>query len=261
MEGDYLKNWFYYIVTFSLLFLTSISVYAGIEPSLVMYLPLDENSGNVSKDLSPFGNHAVLKGKASWAVGKFNSCIQIVNGCWLEVKDADSLDLTKAMTINCWVLIKGMTAEHQSAVEKGDSWEAGEYNLLPCYNPDSVLLQMNDLPEECDDEALGGKVNDGEWHHIAGTWDGKVIKTFVDGKETSRLNCAGELSANNKPLYIGARGGNQRFMNGLIDEIKVYNRALTDAEIKQDMDNPSANLAVNDDGKLSVTWGKVKSKY
>lgn len=255
-----MRIWFVSIVVLCFLVLFAFSVYAGVDPTLVMYLPLDENNGNTASDLSPLGNHAVLKGKSAWTNGKYNSGIEIVSGGWMEVKDSDSLDLTKAMTINCWVLIKGMTAEHQSAVEKGDAWEAGEYNLLPCYNPDSVLLQMNDLPEGCDDEALGGKVNDGQWHHIAGTWDGKAIKTFVDGKETSKLDCAGELEKNSKPLYIGARGGSSRWMNGLIDEIKMYNRALNEAEIKQDMDNPTANLAVNADGKSAVTWGKVKSK-
>lgn len=254
-----MKIWFFNLL--ALCFLMVCSAYAGVDPSLVMYLPLDENSGNTAKDLSPFKNDAVLKGKPAWVAGKYNSCIQIATGNWLEVKDSDSLDLTTAITINCWVLIKGMTAEHQSAVEKGDAWKAGEYNLLPCYNPDSVLLQMNDLPDSCDDEATGGKVNDGEWHHIAGTWDGKVIRTYIDGKKSSELACSGTLEKNSDPLYIGARGGNQRWMNGLIDEIKVYNRALSEAEIKTDKNDPTANLAVKVDGKSAITWGKIKTNF
>lgn len=248
-----------FLLTFVCSFLIINHAFGGADESLVLYLPLDENSGNIARDLSPKQNHAELKGKAKWAPGKYGSCIEITAGAWLEVPNSPSLQITKALTINCWVLIRGMTGEHQSAVEKGDSWEVGEYNLLPCYNPDSVLLQMNDLPEECDDEALGGKVNDGQWHFIAGTWDGKVIRTFIDGKESSKLACAGELGINNDPLFIGSRGGTQRFMNGFIDEIKVYNRALSEEELKRDMVDPAANLAVSAFGKIASTWGHLKS--
>ncbi len=244
-----------------LLFLFPFSALGQLDPTLVLYLSMDENTGNIARDLSPFKNDAVFKGKPKWVQGKYGSGIELGTGNWLEVKDHPSLDMTTSLTINCWVLIKGMTGEHQSAVEKGDAWEVGEYNLLPCYNPDSVLLQMNDLPEECDDEALGGKVNDGLWHFIAGTWDGKVIRTFIDGKESSKLACAGSLGTNDDPLFIGCRGGTQRWLNGLIDEIKVYNRALSEEEIKRDMENPAANLSVTIYGKASATWGMLKSTY
>jgi len=230
------------------------------DTTIMLYLPLDENQGKVAIDLSAYKNDATLKGNAKWTPGKYGSGIDIATGNWLEVRDSDSLDLTEAMTINCWVLIRGLTGDHQSAVEKGAAWAAGEYNLLPCYNPDSVLLQMNDLPDGCDDEALGGKVNDGSWHFIAGTWDGKVIKTYVDGKETSNLACAGTLMTNNDPLYIGSRGGSARWMNGLIDEIKMYNRALSANELKIDMEDPTANLVVKETGKLAATWGSLKAK-
>jgi len=250
-------------LSFSLCFLIGLafSVYAQVDSSLVMYLPLDENNGNVANDLSKYKNNAVLKGKPAWVPGKYNSGVQISANNWLEVKDADSLDLTDGITINCWVLINGLTGDHQSAVEKGTVWGPGEYNLLPCYNPESVLLQMNDLPDNCDDEALGGKVDDKEWHHIAGMYDGKMIRIYIDGKESASLACSGELEKNTDPLFIGCRAGSSRWMNGLIDEIKVYNRALSADEIKKDMDDPSANLAVDSKNKLAATWGSIKSKF
>jgi len=255
-----LKIWFLFFA-FCLFLGLPFSLYsAGLDPSLVMYLPLDENTGKIAKDLSPFKNDAEFKGKPTWVQGKYNSGVLLGIGNWLEVKDADSLDLTDGITINCWVLIKSLTGDHQSAVEKGAAWGPGEYNLLPVYSG-NVLLQMNDLPDECDDEAIGGKVDDGLWHHIAGTFNGKVIKTYIDGKESSSLSCVGSLDKNSDPLFIGCRGGSSRWMDGVIDEIKIYNRALTADEIKKDMEDPKANLSVNVNGKLSVTWGKLKTKY
>jgi hypothetical protein len=144
-------------------------------------------------------------------------------------------------------------------VEKGAAWAVGEYNLLPVYSG-SILLQINDLPDECDDEAIGGSVVDQEWHFITGAWDGKTIIVYIDAEESKAMPCKGKLGTNNESLYIGCRGGSQRWMNGFIDEIKIYNRALSVDEIKIDMEDPTANLAVDVVDKLAVTWGNLKAK-
>jgi len=236
-----------------------LSSYAkAIDPSLVLYLPLDENEGQIAGDVTEYKNDAVFKGKAKWAPGKFNSGVELGAGNYLEVKDSDSLDMTDALTISCWVKIMALTGDHQSGVEKGAAWGIGEYNLLPEYSG-GVLLQMFDLPEACNDEAIGGSVADGEWHFITGTWDGKTIVVYIDAKESRRLPCEGTLGTNNDPLYIGCRGGGQRWFNGFIDEIEIYNRALNVDEIEMDMEDPRANLAVDAVGKLAVTWGNIKA--
>ena len=115
------------------------------------------------------------------------------------------------------------------------------------------------MPENCDDENIGGNILDGEWHFLAGTWDGKTIKLYIDGELSSELECAGKLVPNNDPLYIGARGGTQRFLNGAMDEIKMYNYALTEGELRDDMENPLL-LAVDPKGKLTTTWAHLKNR-
>lgn len=239
-----------------------LSVYCiqAMDPSLVLYLPLDENDGKIAADFSDYKNDAALKGNPKWVPGKFNSGIEVNTGNYLEVKDSDSLDLTDAMTISCWVKILGLTADHQSGVEKGASWSAGEYNLLPVYSG-GVLLQMNDLPDGCDDETIGGPVSDGGWYFITGTWDGKTITIYINGEESRKLPCEGKLEKNADSLFIGCRGGSGRWMVGILDEIKVYNRALTVEEIRDDMENPGRNLAVNAAGRLAVTWGSLKERH
>jgi len=73
------------------------------------------------------------------------------------------------------------------------------------------------------------------------------------------MECAGTLGTNDDPLYIGARGGTVRFVTGALDEIKVYNYALSEAEIQKDMDDPAGSSAVKPVDKLAVTWGTIKS--
>ena len=230
------------------------------DPSMVLYLPMDENEGDTAYDLSEYNNDATLKGKAKWTTGKFESGVELGTSNYLEVKDSDSLDLTDALTISCWIKIMGVTGDHQSGIEKGAAWASGEYNLLPEYGG-GVILQMFDLPEACNDDAIAGSVVDQEWHYITGAWDGKTIMIYIDGEESRTMACKGKLGTNNDSLYIGCRGGSQRWVNGFIDEIKIYNRALSVDEIKVDMETPRANLAVDTIDKLAVTWGNLKAGF
>ena len=230
------------------------------DPSMVLYLPMDENEGDTAQDFSDYNNNATLKGKAKWAPGKFGSGVELGTSNYLEVKDSDTLDITDALTISCWVKIMGVTGDHQSGIEKGAAWISGEYNLLPEYGG-GVILQMFDLPEACNDEAIAGSVVDQEWHYITGTWDGKTIIVYIDGEESKTLPCKGTLGTNNDPLYIGCRGGGGRWVNGFIDEIKIYNRALSVDEIKMDMETSAADLAVDIVSKLAVTWGNLKAEF
>lgn len=231
------------------------------DKSVVLYLPFDENKGNVTKDISGNGNDAEFRGKPKWApAGKFGSAIEFGTGNFLEVKNHPSLQLTTAMTIEIWSKILGDTGDNQSGVEKEPAWLTGEYNLLPVY-AGGILLQIFDLPEPCNDEAIGpSAILDKDWHFVVGTWDGKIIKMYLDGKKTNELPCVGALQKGNGFLYIGCRGGAGRWVNGFLDEVKMYNRALTEKEIRADMDDPRGNMAVDPRHKLATSWGMIKAR-
>ena len=230
-------------------------LFDGVADEMVLYLSFDEGAGKVAKDLSPFGHEATFKGKPKWIDGVFGKALEFDAKTSGEIPDHASLDITDALTIETWALVKGGEAI-QSAVEKGRAWVSGEYNLAALYNGGSIL-QFFDLPEVCNDDNIGPSIQDGEWHFLVGTWDGKTIKLYIDGKLESEMPCKGKLSPNNDPLFIGARGGSGRFLTGALDEIKMYNYALTREEILNDMKDP-APKAVDSQGKLATTWGTIK---
>ena len=234
---------------------------AGVDPTIVLYLPFEEQSGKIAKDLSQFGHKAEFRKKTAWAKGKHGGGIELGLENWLEVKDHDSLDLTNKMTIMFWSKLMSATGEVQSGVEKEPAWQAGEYNLLPEYNG-GILLQANDWPDECDDEAIGfPSTIDKKWHHCAGTFNGKEIKIYGDGKLRETLPCKGAVEKGSGNLYIGGRGGAGRWIDGFLDEIKMYNRVLTEAEILEDMNNPMHNLSVSPADKVATTWGLLKTQH
>lgn len=225
---------------------------------LVLHLSFDEGSGQVANDISSFKGVCALKGSPKWIDGKYGKALELDGKTWGEVPDADHLDL-QSMTIETWVIMYGGGEGIQSAVEKGSAWIDGEYNLAPLYNGGSIL-QIKDLPADCADQNIGSNIQDNKWHFLAGTWDGSTIKLYIDGKLDKEMPCAGTLLTNTEPLFIGARGGSQRFLIGALDEIKVYNYALTLDELVKDMENPHHTTAVNSANKLAVTWSSIKSK-
>lgn len=250
---------------YSMFFLLVISAFLMIPLSgesaqdLVLYLSFDNDSGNAATDQSSFNNGATFQGNPQWISGKFGQALQFDGQTWGEVPDDPSLDLTDAMTIEVWALVEPGGEAIQSAVEKGDSWKDGEYNLAALYNGGS-LLQAHDLPADCADTNVGSSIQDGEWHFLAGTWDGSAIKLYIDGAPDAETPCAGTLLTNDDPLFIGARGGTGRFLTGALDEIKIYNYALDGDMILRDMDNPNPT-AVDAKGKLAATWGAIKASF
>ena len=76
--------------------------------------------------------------------------------------------------------------------------------------------------------------NDGNWHHIVGTFNGTVWKIYGDGSLDVSLEDACTLESSDYPLYIGARDYNYSFYGGSIDDVRIYNTALSSSQIKQE---------------------------
>ncbi len=77
-------------------------------------------------------------------------------------------------------------------------------------------------------------VNDGQWHHAAGVYNGTNIFLYVDGTLDTALPSTGSIAQNNYPVAIGANAnppGVVYYFNGMVDEVSIYNRALSSNEI------------------------------
>ena len=242
-----------------LLCLFSVTAESGTDKSLLFYFMFDEGGGGTAKDATAYGNDGIIKGDPEWVDGKFGKALELDGtGDTIEIPHNAGLNITTAVTMEMWIKAAESGGDgNQAGIEKG-GWEIGEYSLYPVYGG-NTLAQFNDLPDGCDDEKIGPSIRNGNWRHLAGVWDGANILLYIDGEVVISGKCEGELGTNVKSVYIGSRNGGERFLIAAVDEVRLYNRALTEEEIKTDME--TSGLSVSPAEKMAICWGEVKDEY
>ena len=78
----------------------------------------------------------------------------------------------------------------------------------------------------------------GSWTHVALTYDGSLLVLYVNGVQVASTAVSGLIQASSSPLWIGGNQPYGEYFKGLIDDVRVYNRALSQAEIQADMATP-----------------------
>ncbi len=202
--------------------------------SLVGLWKLDETSGSTVKD-SAGDNNGTLIGNPRWQpeAGKVNGALMFGGkGTYINIGRDSDFDITDQITVSAWIKVNKFDQEWQSIIAKGDT----AWRVQRNQNEDSLEFACSGLkiPSGTPWGNLYGKrsVNDGQWHHVAGIYDGKKMYLIIDGEVDSSQPASGRINTNNAPVYIGNNAEqNARFWNGLIDDVRVYNYALTKEEV------------------------------
>lgn len=238
------------------LLVTGIAVKAAVLEGMVMFLPFDEGSGDKVKDLSGNGNDGTIN-KATWVkAGRIGSALLFSGSGYVEVAHSKSLSITDAITVMAWTNLTVGGSGEQAVVSKGQ-WAANDLPYEFTETPSGVIFwQMYDSGGR--DGCQPGTPPAGEWHHVAGTYDGKVFKGYVDGKLGSEWGYIGKMPENTASVTIGMRSKSKDCLfNGMIDEVAIFNRALSEDEVKGAMGG--IETAVEHEGKLATCWGNIKN--
>lgn len=206
----------------------------NITSGLVNYWSFDENSGLSAGD-SIGGANGVFPGGAgnpTWIAGKINSGLSFNGSNWLDLFTNTSAGAS-AMTVSAWVYRTGSGC---ILYDSDDDTTSGFW-----FGLDNDNIWMNVVGSTGDVDYRGGSIPLSEWMHIAATWDGSIgvagTHLYVNGYETLNLvknaNGSGTHLANSSSTrYIGDGGGGANGkLSGIIDDLRVYNRALTPTEI------------------------------
>ena len=250
--------------TFALVMVLSIFVLAVVaqaaDESLVLYLKLDEGSGDVAGDSSMYGNDGTLRGPV-WTEGKYDSGLLFDGTTDVEVPDAEVLHLTEAATIAAWVKVSPDQEGWARIVDKSVHPNSG-YDLA--LNADTKVYRCEFFVDGATYAADGETpLNDETWHHVAVTFDNanQEFRGYVDGIAEIAVSGAPDgtpMNPNDVPLHLGLySGGNHHFI-GVMDEVAVFSRAISAEEVVMLMEGDLVTTVAPVEN-LTITWGAVKS--
>jgi hypothetical protein len=210
----------------------SATVAAAPPPTgLVAGYGFDENSGTAVVDSSGNANNGTT-GTATWAAGKFGSALSF-NGTSsrVTVPDSNTLDLTRASTIEAWVRPTALSG--WATVVLKERTGGIVYSL---YANNAGNVPVGQLWTGAERDAAGtSKLALNVWTHLAASWDGATLRLYLNGTEAGSVAVGSTLAASTGPLSIGGNGIWGEYFKGLIDEVRVYDRALSAVEIQSDM--------------------------
>ena len=207
--------------------------YTGVQGSsgLVGYWNFDEGSGAVAHDSSGNGYNAAVSG-AAWVAGESNTALSFNSSSSVAVTPA--IPLANSFSVALWVnpattrqtpFARLMETHYDGGFYLGTDQSGSRYQFI--VNTGSGATGGCGAPFGC---ALGGVVAGG-WHSVIATFDGATARLYVDGTQVGSDTFTAPANTS-FPLYLGQYyGGNGYGWNGAMDEVRLYNRTLTAAEI------------------------------
>jgi hypothetical protein len=227
-------------------------------PDPVVYLRFNEGTGTVAYDETSNNNDGTISGP-SWinrSSGKalyFHGGGQWFNGDCVTVPHSSSLVIGNSFTVEAW--IDSVGSDHYGAIvdkhRRVGSADEG-FTLYICGGKPRFSLYRPGVSKN-----IYGTTNvrGNRAHHIAGTWDGDSLRIYVNAKLENTVGWANSMASSAANLGIGKRlsgwGGYLPFP-GVIDEVKLYTRALSQSEIKSDFYDCFIVGDANGDGVVNV---------
>jgi subtilisin family serine protease len=239
----------------------------------ISHWKFDESDGNTAYD-SVGTNHGTLVNGPVWTTGQIDGALSF-DGVddYVKIPDSNSLDVTSQATLCAWIYTTSLTAG-QGIV--------GRWNYSSSPSKESILLEARG---DVDDRIRFNISTDGgiptetvvasqqkfvanTWYHVAGTYDGVRMRLYINGQEDNSTPKSGNIFTSDSEWNIGAFNyGGVAYFEGTIDDVRIYDRALSAAEILQLYQkglsrkafNPNpADGATRVDPNTSLSWSAGK---
>jgi len=245
-----------YLVSFVLVLGLAISVAEGADPSLIAWWTFDEGAGTVVGDSSGNGHDGTfVNGDPAWVEGIHGNAVQLVGPTLIEIPPLD-VELTEA-TMAGWIKPNGSQPEWSSFIMTRDPGLATGFNVLGF----QLAYHWNDTSTSWDYRG-GDMIADNEWTFCAVTVEPDKATFYVNGVAGSVNEITHGPCTWNSNIYLGGDGGVDwvaRRMNGALDDVSFFSRALTADEILALMEGigayPTASNPIPaDDTILLDTW-------
>lgn len=217
-------------------------VFIESDVNLGGYWNLDEKSGEIASDSSGNGNDGILSNVdgtlyngANWAVGKYGSSVDF-DGSNDYVRISNSKDFKYAdATVMLWFkLDEYKDVNLFTKDEDGCSGDCGHMQIRYQQGDDEIDIRFQpDIEADSLTAPGSSKIQLNKWHHIALVFGSGGAYLYLDGVEEDSAVTANYGWVNNDAtIWIGTQyGAGSEFLNGGVDDVKIYNRALSAGEV------------------------------
>ena len=241
-----LLHWFFYfgcLFLWSCLLLTPAQ--ASLTDGLVAHWSFDDCT---AKDVSGNGHDGVINGSPECTKGSRGKALYFDGANdYIQVEHSPLLNMSQSISFGAFINLRELAEQGGSdniiLNKEGIPFELAVHNTatasiclpdnIPKYNF-SFYIDIDKKLSICWED--GGKsITRNNWTHLFVTYGTSEIKTYVNGALIKKYSISGSINNTNEPLRIAARGGfntPNSFFNGVIDEVRIYNRALSEAEVK-----------------------------
>ncbi len=230
------------------------------EESMILYMSFDTVDGKTTIDHSKYGNNGAMVGDPQHVDGKFGKSLEF-NGTtdWVEIPHDDTLTVDKDFTVMAWIHTERLTgpggAQWQGILAKSNNPRS--YSFYTENNSGCLHLSVGG------GSVCQGKVGLNEWVHVVGQMEAGTHRYYINGENVGesggKQNPPGKADTAN--VFIGRTHEGSREFLGMIDEVRIWNRALSEEEVNFQMESGHFELfPVDPRNKVATTWGTIKSR-
>src|SRR5258705_89543 len=230
---------------------------------LVGAYSFNEGTGTTVADLSGGGHTGTVSGTTWAATGKYGGALSFDGtSALVTIPDAASLHLTTAMSLKAWINPAAPNSWWADVIYKGSD----NYYLMATSSNASSPAAGGTFAGSGTDVFGTAVVPVNTWTYLAATYDSATLRLYVNGVQVSSVARTGSLATSTNPLQIGGDSIFGQYFRGLIDEVRVYNGALTATQVQSDMATaigatPVPDLTLTKTHAGSFTQGQIAATY
>ncbi len=220
------------------------------DSTLVLYFSFDDEAVDEATDHSQYRNNGTIEGEPEVVAGQFGSALMFdATDDQVVVPTNDTLDIENEITLMVWTRPgPNLTADWRNIVGKSPTNVLGQTTFSYSIRADNSGAMRFSLNIGGWQYVLGPTFEEDTWYHITGTYDGTQLILYVDGESVGMTTASGTINVTADPVCIGnlvnAAGASQNeYWSGVLDEVKIWDRALSADEVSRNMEQGRADLA------------------
>ncbi len=230
----------------------------SVEEGLVAYWGFNEGKGETAEDLTGNGHDGQLMGDPQWTEdGYFGGALEFD-----QVQDEVNIPFNENLnletfSVTAWANVEPGSGGHRAVVSSRDEPPVSGYIFYAEPPPGNTWIFITGGGGW--KWIRGPVVSEGEWDHLAGTFANGKMNFYVNGEHIGEMDSP--ISLNTRQEFLVGAGANERanheyLFKGKIDEVRVYNRELSQNDVELVMESELADVYAS--GKLAMTWADIK---